>query len=156
MSAQNQWRFIQVGRVVLIKRGKYENKIAVILDVIDANRILVDSPAHADSGVWCGIPRHVVTMKDIEPTPVLAKVPRGARLPTLKKALEEQKTVSQWSELAWAKKIVNREARENITDFDRVLLDRARRQRNYLLRKKYSASLEKAGKSAKAKVAFTA
>ena len=60
-------------------------QLVVILDVVDQNRILVDSPAHADSGIWFGVPRHVMTLKDIEPTPVLAKVPRGARLSTLKK-----------------------------------------------------------------------
>ena len=154
MGAQNQWRMIEIGRVCLVTKGKYANKVVVILDVVDQNRILVDSPVHADSGIWFGVPRHVMTLKDIEPTPVLAKVPRGARLSTLKKALEEQKTAGEWAALSWAKKLVIRDARANITDFDRVQLDRARRQRAFALRKSFAAKLTKAGKVAKAKTSF--
>merc|ERR1711991_1295231 len=108
------------------------------------------------SGEWCGFPRHVMSLKDVEPTPVKAVVPRGLTATKLKKALEEQKTVAQWGDLAWAKKLQFREARANKTDFDRTSLDRARRQRAFALRKKYAAKLTSAGKTATAKTAFKA
>eukprot|EP01063_Lacrimia_lanifica_P011413 TRINITY_DN181_c0_g1_i1.p2 TRINITY_DN181_c0_g1~~TRINITY_DN181_c0_g1_i1.p2 ORF type:complete len:155 (+),score=86.02 TRINITY_DN181_c0_g1_i1:62-526(+) len=154
MPSTNQWRFIEVGRVVLLTSGKYENKIAVVLDVLDMNRVLVDSPACGSK--WTGVPRHVVTLKCLEPTPVKVEVTRGAKVNTLKKVLEEQKTVAAWDESAWAKKLSVRDARTNITDFDRVRLDRARRVRAYTLRKTLATKLEKAGKKAKAAKVFKA
>ena len=130
----------------------------MILDVVDQNRVLADSPVIGGSK-WTGVPRHVMSLKDLEPTPVTVTVQRGARVGTLTKvcrraqqggdahthththarthaqALEAQGTVATWAASPWAKKIDTRAARVNITDFDRVALDRARRQRNYALRK---------------------
>eukprot|EP01059_Diplonema_ambulator_P011320 TRINITY_DN21268_c0_g3_i1.p2 TRINITY_DN21268_c0_g3~~TRINITY_DN21268_c0_g3_i1.p2 ORF type:complete len:157 (+),score=53.13 TRINITY_DN21268_c0_g3_i1:55-525(+) len=156
MPETNQWRFIEVGRLVLITKGKYENKVATILDVVDQNRVLVDSPALKDSGVWTGVPRHVASLKDLEPTPVTTKIQRGLRVGGLVKELEAQNTIGKWSELAWAKKITFHAARANINDFDRFRVDRARRQRAFCLRKKFAEKLTKAGKEAKAKKAFKA
>ena len=156
MPSQNEWRFVEVGRVCLVKNGKYANKLAVILDVVDQGRVLADSPAHKNSGRWGGIPRHVMSLKDLEPTPVTVAVQRGARVGTLTKALETQDTFSAWSATAWAKKIESRDARTNMVDFDRVSLDRARRQRSFALRKSYAAKLSAAGKKSTAAKVFTA
>eukprot|EP01064_Diplonema_japonicum_P010873 TRINITY_DN180_c0_g1_i2.p1 TRINITY_DN180_c0_g1~~TRINITY_DN180_c0_g1_i2.p1 ORF type:complete len:164 (+),score=56.59 TRINITY_DN180_c0_g1_i2:22-492(+) len=156
MPETNQWRFIEVGRLVLITKGKYENKVATILDVVDQNRVLIDSPACKDSAVWAGVPRHVASLKDLEPTPVKTEITRGLRVGGLVKALDTQNTIGKWTELTWAKKIMHREARANINDFDRFRVDRARRQRAFCLRKKFAAKLTKAGKDSKAKKAFKA
>eukprot|EP01063_Lacrimia_lanifica_P011414 TRINITY_DN181_c0_g1_i2.p1 TRINITY_DN181_c0_g1~~TRINITY_DN181_c0_g1_i2.p1 ORF type:complete len:155 (+),score=83.29 TRINITY_DN181_c0_g1_i2:56-520(+) len=154
MPSCNNWRFIEVGRVVLLKDSKYENKIAVVLDVLDMNRVLVDSPACGSK--WTGVPRHVVTMKNLEATPVKVDTTRGAKVTTLTKAIKEQGIVAAWDSSMWAKKISIRDARTNITDFDRVRLDRARRTRAYTLRKSLAEKLTKAGKVNKAKKVFTA
>eukprot|EP00659_Diplonema_papillatum_P017688 gene17688-27225_t len=131
MPSTNEWRFIEIGRLCLITKGKYEGKVATIVDVVDQNRVLLDSPALENEKRWTGVPRHVVTMKDIEPTPIKTSIQRGLKLTGLKKALEEQKTVARWGELAWAKKLVVRDARTNISDFDRFRVDRARRVRAF-------------------------
>ena len=83
MPSTNEWRFIEIGRLVLITRGKYENKVATVVDVVDQNRVLVDSPP-ADSA-WTGIPRHVVTLRDCEATPVATSIQRGLKAGKLTK-----------------------------------------------------------------------
>ncbi|KAJ9456135.1 60S ribosomal protein L14-A [Diplonema papillatum] len=156
MPSTNEWRFIEIGRLVLLTKGKYEGKVATIVDVVDQNRVLLDSPASSENCRWTGVPRHVVTMKDIEPTPIKTEIQRGLRLTGLKKEVEKQKTLARWGELAWAKKLVIREARTNISDFDRFRVDRARRVRAFTLRKKLADKLKSSGKDRKAKKVFKA
>ncbi|KIJ90988.1 hypothetical protein K443DRAFT_14762 [Laccaria amethystina LaAM-08-1] len=39
-----QERFVEVGRVVLLKSGAFSCKIAVIVEMIDHNRAIIDGP----------------------------------------------------------------------------------------------------------------
>merc|ERR1719238_1425159 len=44
-----------------------------------------------------------------------AKIPRGAREKTLKKALEADEIMAKWSETSWAKKLKVKEARSKMS-----------------------------------------
>merc|ERR1719473_1452827 len=59
-----------------------------------------------------------------------AKIPRGAREKTLKKAMAADDIMGKWSATAWAKKIKAREVRKNMTDFDRFKLMLAKKRRS--------------------------
>ncbi|EMH73394.1 60S ribosomal protein L14, putative, partial [Entamoeba histolytica HM-1:IMSS-B] len=47
-------RFVEVGRVVLMKTGPFASKLAVIVEILDHNRVLVDGPQ-----AITGVPRQV-------------------------------------------------------------------------------------------------
>merc|ERR1719240_2243788 len=52
-------------------------------------------------------------------TDMKATIPRGAREKTLRLALEKDDVMAKWSATPWAKKLQVKEARKNMTDFDR-------------------------------------
>ena len=53
-------RFVEIGRVVLISYGPDAGKLATIVDVIDANRVLLDGPEKLT-----GVHRHEINIKRI-------------------------------------------------------------------------------------------
>lgn len=36
---ETKWKYVELGRVVLIKDGKYANKLATIVEIIDHKRV---------------------------------------------------------------------------------------------------------------------
>ncbi|KIJ91518.1 hypothetical protein K443DRAFT_482027 [Laccaria amethystina LaAM-08-1] len=51
MSTESKFkRFVEIGRVVLLKSGPFSGKIAVITEIIDHNRAIID-------GSTTGVPR---------------------------------------------------------------------------------------------------
>ena len=147
----NNWRFVEIGRVMLFNQGRYANKVGVVLDVVDARRVLVQAPKVEGHEQWTGVPRHVVTLKQVEPTPVKVDIRRMQREGRLVKALKDQDTLGKWAGLQWAKKIGFRKARAETDDITRFRLNRARRTRAYTLRKSFADKLKKAGQQKKAK-----
>eukprot|EP01065_Artemidia_motanka_P016077 TRINITY_DN197_c0_g1_i1.p2 TRINITY_DN197_c0_g1~~TRINITY_DN197_c0_g1_i1.p2 ORF type:complete len:175 (+),score=69.99 TRINITY_DN197_c0_g1_i1:58-525(+) len=155
MASTNDWRFIEVGRLVLIRNGKYTDKVAVIVDLVDQNRILVTSPKIEGKEAYTGIPRHVITLKNIEPTPVkIENCPK--REAKLMKAMTDQGAIEAWAGSTWAKKISIRKARANVDDITRFRIRRARSIRAYKTRKAFQEKLKAAGMTQKAAKAFKA
>ncbi len=102
--------------------GPDAGKLAVIVDVIDHNRVLVDGPS-------TGVTRQTVTFKRCTLTPIkLDKVPRTIGTVSLKKVVEKEDLVGKWGKTGWAKKIATRTTRSNLSDFDRFKLMIARKQ----------------------------
>ncbi|RKP24539.1 60S ribosomal protein L14 [Syncephalis pseudoplumigaleata] len=119
MSSQ---RFVEVGRVVLVNYGPDAGKLAVIVDIVDHNRVLIDGPT-------TDVNRQAIGVKRIALTPlVLKKLPRAVRTGTLRKVVEAQKLSEQWAKTGWAKKIASRETRKSLTDFDRFKVMRYKKQ----------------------------
>ena len=54
-------KFVEIGRVISINYGPYVGKTAVVLDIVDANKILIEGP-HS------GVPRMIVPIKRINLT----------------------------------------------------------------------------------------
>merc|ERR1711879_90007 len=54
-------KFVEVGRLVYINQGKFQGKVAVIIDIVDANRVLVNGPT-------TDVPRHVINLKRVNLT----------------------------------------------------------------------------------------
>ncbi|KAI9481306.1 MAG: ribosomal protein L14-domain-containing protein [Benjaminiella poitrasii] len=114
-------RQVEVGRVVLLNNGK----LAVIVDIVDHNRALIDGPT-------TGVSRQAYPFRRMVLTPlVLKKLPRNVGQTALKKALEKNDTVAAWNKTAWAKKLEQRTVRSNLTDFDRFKLAKLKNQRRF-------------------------
>eukprot|EP00842_Homolaphlyctis_polyrhiza_P006202 jgi/Hompol1/6583/HPOL_000449-RA len=122
-------RHVEVGRVVYVSYGPDAGKIAVISDIVDHGRALVDGPT-------TGVLRQVLPFKRLVLTPIVLKnVPRGIRTTALKKLVEAQDIQGLWNQTSWAKKIAKRTVRANLTDFDRFKIRVAKKQRAIIVGK---------------------
>ncbi|KAL2911550.1 hypothetical protein HK105_208994 [Polyrhizophydium stewartii] len=122
-------RLVEVGRVVNITFGPDAGKLAVIVEIIDHGRVLVDGPT-------TGVKRQALPFKRLALTDIVLKaIPRGVGTAPLKVAIEKQDLNALWAKTSWAKKIAKRAIRTNLTDFDRYRLAQARRQRSVIIGK---------------------
>lgn len=132
-------RFVQVGRVVLLKAGPSAGKIAVVTEIIDHRRVshLYSSliAPHLSQAIIDGpttsVPRQSYPYKHLVLTPILLPgLPRGAGTGVVKKLIEKDATVKKWESSKWAQKLVAVEKRRKLNDFGRfnVLLDKKRRR----------------------------
>lgn len=124
-------RFVQIGRVVVITYGEYTGRIAAILDVIDANSVLVSGPEG-------GVPRHPISLKRIQLTDIVVPFRRNPRPNTLTKAWNENRVTEQFERTAWGRKLESRKRKSAMNDFDRFKALVAHQQRAKLIRKKRS------------------
>ncbi|KAK4055997.1 hypothetical protein OIO90_002992 [Microbotryomycetes sp. JL221] len=131
-------RYVEVGRVVLLNDGPSAGKLAVIVEIVDHNRALIEGPS-------TGVPRQVFTYRRLVLTPfVLKKLPRAAGSATVKKAFDAAGVSEKWEKSAWAQKRKASEARRNLSDFDRFQVMLLKKQRRRLV----GAAAAKAKKSA--------
>lgn len=94
---------------------------------------LVDGPS---SDPKLATPRTVVQLSRTLLTPiVIEKLPRGARTGAVKKAWENAGVDANWKESNWAKKQLQQERRQSLTDFDRFKVMRLKKQRRFEERK---------------------
>jgi len=122
-------RFVEIGRVVLITYGEYEGKIAAILDVIDANSVVVCGPTS-------GVPRHPISLKRVQLTDIIVPFRRNPRVNTLAKAWNDNRIQDQWENTSWGRKIASRKRKVELNDFDRFKAVIAHQQRAKLIRNK--------------------
>ncbi|KAJ3189977.1 60S ribosomal protein L14 [Gaertneriomyces sp. JEL0708] len=114
-------RFVEVGRVVMITYGPDAGKLAVVVEIIDHGRVLVDGPT-------TGVPRQAVSFKRATLTDLKINIPRGIGNKALKAAIEKQNFVEKWNQTAWAQKLAKRNARAQLTDLDRFKVMLARKK----------------------------
>merc|ERR1712098_847052 len=111
-------KFVEVGRVVFIPSS---GKIACIVDVADFRHVLIDGPS---------IDRQKINLNRIQLTKFSVEgLFHGARTKTVSKAWSASNVDAQWKESAWAKKIVQKEARRNLNDFQRFKVMKLKQQR---------------------------
>ncbi|KAF9056998.1 translation protein SH3-like domain-containing protein [Panaeolus papilionaceus] len=129
MTESNFKRFVEVGRVILIKSGPAAGKIAVIVEIIDQNRAIIDGPT-------TDVPRQSFPFKHVTLTPFkLAALPRAAGSSTVKKYLEKEGVVEKWNQSTWAQKRVAVEKRRSLNDFARFNVLLLQKQRRDVVRK---------------------
>ena len=87
-------------------------KLAVIVDVIDHSRVLVDGPT-------TDVKRQSISFKRCTLTQLKIKIPRSARSKIIEKYITEQNLIENWNKTAWAKKLLVRKVRSELSDFDR-------------------------------------
>ncbi|TKR92629.1 hypothetical protein L596_007247 [Steinernema carpocapsae] len=120
-------RFVEIGRVVYVSKGNDSGKLAVIVDVVDGRRALVDGPSS-------GVLRSVRNFNDLYLTKFKVAIQHGMRSINVKKAFDEAEIASKFAESAWAKKLAAKATKSQMTDFDRYKLMRAKQARNRLIR----------------------
>uniref|UniRef100_A0A914WRI0 Large ribosomal subunit protein eL14 n=1 Tax=Plectus sambesii TaxID=2011161 RepID=A0A914WRI0_9BILA len=120
-------RLVQIGRVVYLTKGPDAGKLAVIVDIVDGNRALIDGPCS-------GVARKVVNFKSLQLTKFDVNIRHSMRTGNVKKAWEEAKISEGWGKSLWAKKIAQRALQSNMNDFDRFKLMKAKQMRSRIIR----------------------
>nr|4U3M_M4 Chain M4, 60S ribosomal protein L14-A [Saccharomyces cerevisiae S288C]4U3M_m4 Chain m4, 60S ribosomal protein L14-A [Saccharomyces cerevisiae S288C]4U3N_M4 Chain M4, 60S ribosomal protein L14-A [Saccharomyces cerevisiae S288C]4U3N_m4 Chain m4, 60S ribosomal protein L14-A [Saccharomyces cerevisiae S288C]4U3U_M4 Chain M4, 60S ribosomal protein L14-A [Saccharomyces cerevisiae S288C]4U3U_m4 Chain m4, 60S ribosomal protein L14-A [Saccharomyces cerevisiae S288C]4U4N_M4 Chain M4, 60S ribosomal pr len=124
----SNWRLVEVGRVVLIKKGQSAGKLAAIVEIIDQKKVLIDGPK-------AGVPRQAINLGQVVLTPLTFALPRGARTATVSKKWAAAAVCEKWAASSWAKKIAQRERRAALTDFERFQVMVLRKQKRYTVKK---------------------
>ncbi|KAL1990963.1 hypothetical protein VTN49DRAFT_5467 [Thermomyces lanuginosus] len=138
------WKLVEIGRVVLIRRGPYTGKLAVIVEIIDHRRVLVDGPSTNGDKI---VPRHSLSLAHATLTPfVIPKLPRAAGTGPVRKLWEKEDIDGKWAQSSFAKKAAQQERRKNLTDFERFKVMRLKKQARYEVLKA-QAKLRAAAKS---------
>merc|ERR1712093_188929 len=117
-------RYVEVGRVVLVNDGPSSGKLAVIVEIIDHARALIDGPE-------TGVPRQAIAYKKVVLTPYVSKVWKAS-------GVQEK-----WEQSAWAKKRAVQSKRRSLSDFDRFKVQLLKTER----RKVVSKEMKKAKSS---------
>lgn len=115
-----------MGRIVQITHGPDTGKLAIIVDILDHNRALIDGP-------MTGVARQILAFKHLRLTKIVVKLPRGAREKTVKKVWQAEQVSEKWSQTASAKKAAQLKVRKNLNDFERFKVMVLKQRRNYLL-----------------------
>ncbi|KAG8752771.1 hypothetical protein FRC14_006732 [Serendipita sp. 396] len=122
-------KFVETGRVVLLKGGPHAGKTAVIVEIIDHNRAVIDGPT-------TGVPRQSFPYKHLTLTKFVVKdLPRGAGTPTVKKYVEKSEIDTKWAATSWAKKRELVVRRKKLGDFERFKVMITKRHRRDKVRK---------------------
>ncbi|CCA72451.1 probable RPL14B-ribosomal protein [Serendipita indica DSM 11827] len=122
-------KFVEVGRVVLLKKGPHAGKTATIVEIIDHNRALIDGPT-------TGVPRQSFPYRHLVLTTFVVKdLPRAAGTPVVKKYIEKSEVDAKWAATSWAKRREIVERRKKLSDFERFKVMLGKRQRRDKVRK---------------------
>lgn len=135
-------------QVVLLQSGPLAGKIAVIVEIIDHNRVseygglscvtlssMFRTQAIID-GPLTSVPRQAFSYRHLSLTPFrLAKLPRGAGSGCVRRQLEKEGIVAKWENSSWAKKRAAIEKRRSLNDFQRFEVMLAKKARRDAVRK---------------------
>jgi len=124
-------KFVEVGRVCVINYGKDVDKLCVIINVVDVNRVLVDGP-HSLTGVS----RHVINIKRITLTNLKVDIGIHATVKSIKKAFEKDDILNKFKEEPEGKRISKQQRNSAMNDFDRFKLKYALKKKGEAVKKK--------------------
>jgi large subunit ribosomal protein L14e len=103
-------KFVEVGRVAKVNYGGQEGSLAVIVDIVNDNRVLVDGDK---------IARQVIPIKRLSLTKFKVPVGRGARTGVVRKIIAKEGIAKKWADSHLGKTAANRVRRAQLNDFER-------------------------------------
>merc|ERR1712088_556986 len=108
-------RFVEIGR------------IAVIVDVVDQNRVLLDGP---------GLERQTYRIKSLHLTKFACKFGHSAKTSVVKKAWEDEEISKKFEASSWGQRMKKSVIRANLSDFDKFKLNKLKIQRRRIINQK--------------------
>lgn len=121
-------RFVEIGRVVFINFGPEQGKLAVIVDVVDAKRALVDGPT-------TGVLRQQMPFSRVSLTEYVVPVKRNQKTSSVAKIFDQEDIVKKWNNSVSGKHIETRLRRANLTDFERFKLMVAQKKKSLAVKR---------------------
>ena len=104
--------FVEIGRSVYVNYGKDQGKLAVILDILNENRVLIEGPES-------NVERQVIPIRRLTLTRFRVPVLKNQRSGFVRKAIQKFKLQEKWGQTGAAKKLVAKAKRASLGDFDR-------------------------------------
>ena len=109
----NTETLLSLGRVVYMTYGPLSGKIAVVVDIINQNRVVVDGPS-------LGVARQAVSVKRLTLTKfLLAGFKRTNTRGELKNQIETFDLLKRFSSCGIGKRMAQQQRRSELTDFER-------------------------------------
>merc|ERR1711928_42071 len=115
-------KYIEIGRIVYIPG----NGLNAVVDVIDKNHILVDSPAPNS--------RRKVNLKNIQLTKFKCEYLHGARTKNVVAAWKTADIDAKWAETSWSKTLAKKALRSGLNDFDRFKIMKLKQAKAQLVK----------------------
>lgn len=104
---------LELGRVVYINYGPLAGKPAVVVDIVNGSKVVIDGPG-------LGIDRQVISVRRLELTKFkLGNFKKADKRSELKKKIEEFDLLNRFNSCGVGKRIVKQQKRAALTDFDR-------------------------------------
>lgn len=120
-------QFVEIGRVALISFGPLADKLAVIVDIIDDKRVMID--VLNDEA-----PRQVIPVKRIKLTDFSVKFAKGAPVEAVAEVIKAEGIVAKWEETKWAKKLAAQKAKLEMNDFQRFKYQKLAAKRDEIVK----------------------
>ena len=120
-------QFVEIGRLVLISFGPHADKLAVIVDIIDDKRVLIDILNTTE-------PRQAISVRRIRLTDFHVKFDREATPEVVAKACEAEGIVAKWQNTKWGKRHMAQQAKLNMNDFQRFKYAKLAAKRDELVK----------------------
>merc|ERR1711970_148850 len=133
-------KFVEVGRVAFLTLGPHSQKLAVIVDVIDGRRALIDGPCS-------GVPRQEYKFANMHLTNFTVKINHSDHSAHVRKAWEAADISTKWDNSKWAQNLRKRAQRASITDYDRFKLGKAKQARNKIINRAFFQLKKKVSKA---------
>merc|ERR1712066_326520 len=119
-------RFVEVGRVALINYGSDEGKLCVIVDIIDANKCIIEGPE-------TGVHRGKINYRRLSLTDFCLKgLDRGAKYSDVLAKFQEDDVQGKFDASSWGKKRAMKLRRAKLTDFERYHVKVLRKKRSQI------------------------
>ncbi|KZZ93614.1 60S ribosomal protein L14-B [Ascosphaera apis ARSEF 7405] len=132
----SSWKYVEVGRVALLRTGPYAGKLAVIVQIVDHRRVLVDGPSSQEGKV---VPRHVAALSHVTLTPfTIPRLPLAAGTGPVRKLWAKNEIDAKWAESSYSKKKEQADKRRNLTDFERFKVMRLKKQARFEVAKAHA------------------
>jgi large subunit ribosomal protein L14e len=110
----------------MLTYGPDAGKLAVVIDVVDTNKVLIDGPL-------TGVARQSIQVRAIALTDIVITISKGARAAQLTKAWKKGEVDAKWAKTSWAKKVASRAKRASLNDFSRFKVMIARKKVKFYL-----------------------
>lgn len=104
-------QFVEFGRVALITYGQLADKLAVIVDIVDDKRVMIDVIGTEE--------RQMIPVKRLNLTDFVVKIERAAAKDVVAKAVKDADVVNKFYETKWGKNLKKVEAKSQLNDFQR-------------------------------------
>lgn len=105
-------QFVEFGRLCVVSFGPLADKLAVIVDIVDDKRVLVDVVGDETS-------RQVLPVKRIRLTDFVTKIERAAAPKDVAAAVKAANLVEKFEQTKWGKKSAAARAKSQMNDFQR-------------------------------------
>lgn len=112
----------------MLTKGPNNGKVALIVEVIDHNRVLIDAGTPELS-------RQVISIRHIELTDIKVDISKNADGETVKKCMKENDIEAKWNETPKAMMIKQEQIRKNLNDFERFQVLTLQKKKDGLLNK---------------------